>query len=141
MKIKKSILALLFVFGTYFAQSQDLGELKIIIIGFEQITGTVKLSLYNAESTYMAESFMSASKKVENEETVIYFKDVPFGSYTFSLYHDSNGNNRMDKNMLGIPTEDYAFSNNADGRFGPPSYEKCVFEVNKSSIVQTIKLN
>jgi uncharacterized protein (DUF2141 family) len=141
MKIKKLTLTLLFVFGTYFIQSQDLGELKIIIMGFEQITGTVQLSLYNAESTYMAENFMAASKKVENEETVIYFKDVPFGSYTFSLYHDSNGNNTMDKNMLGIPTEDYAFSNDADGRFGPPDYSECVFEVNESLIVQTIKLN
>ncbi len=29
----------------------------------------------------------------------------------------------MDKNLLGIPTEDYAFSNNALGKMGPPSFE------------------
>ena len=40
--------------------------------------------------------------------------------------HDLNGNGRIDFNLIGIPTEAYAFSNNV-GRFGAPKFEEASF--------------
>jgi uncharacterized protein (DUF2141 family) len=38
---------------------------------------------------------------------------LPAGDYAFAVYHDANGNGKLDRNGVGMPTEDYAFSNNA----------------------------
>jgi len=55
------------------------------------------------------------------------FLDLPEGEYAIAVYHDANGNGKMDSNLMGIPTEDYAFSNNAVGKMGPPSYDQAKF--------------
>ena len=45
------------------------------------------------------------------------------GDYAFALYHDANGNGKLDRNPVGMPTEDYAFSNNAMGKRGAPRFD------------------
>ena len=40
-----------------------------------------------------------------------------------------NYNNEMDKNLLGVPKEQYGFSNDAKGSFGPPSFKDASFTV------------
>ena len=42
------------------------------------------------------------------------------------------------KNMMGIPSEDYAASNNAKGFMGPPSYKDAKFTVDKDSKIEII---
>ena len=55
--------------------------------------------------------------------------ELPDGIYAIGLYVDSNKNEKLDTNFLGIPTEQFGFSNNAKGRFGPPSFESASFEL------------
>ena len=38
----------------------------------------------------------------------------------------------METNLLVKPTEGYGFSNNVIGKFGPPPFEKWLFEVNEN---------
>jgi len=68
------------------------------------------------------------------------FTDVPKGEYAVSVYHDENSNGVMDKNMFGIPSEDYASSNNAKGVMGPPKYADAKFKINTNSKIK-ITLN
>ena len=42
---------------------------------------------------------------------------------------DSNDNKIIDKNFLGIPSEQYGFSNNATGFLGSPSYKDASFNL------------
>ena len=67
------------------------------------------------------------SKGVFKEEI-----EVPSGTYAIGLYIDANENEKMDTNFLGIPKEQFGFSNDAKGSFGPPSFESASFEVNQS---------
>lgn len=59
--------------------------------------------------------------------TVTYRFDLPDGTYAIGIFVDANDNNKMDKNFLGIPKEQYGFSNNAKARFGPPSFDDASF--------------
>jgi len=52
---------------------------------------------------------------------------LPFGDYAIACYHDENDNKHYDLNSLGIPREDYGFSNDVRGRFAPPSFEEARF--------------
>jgi uncharacterized protein (DUF2141 family) len=51
------------------------------------------------------------------------------GQYTIILFHDENGNGKLDKNALGVPTEPYGFSNNVREFLGPPNFEEAIMEV------------
>ena len=54
---------------------------------------------------------------------------LPHGEYAIAVFVDANGNGKMDKNFLGIPKEQYGFSNNVMGRMAAPSFEQAKFEV------------
>ena len=64
---------------------------------------------------------------------------LPHGEYAISLFVDSNGNKKIDKNFFGIPKEQYGFSNNVMGRMSAPSFDQAKFMVTGPTI-QNIKL-
>ena len=45
------------------------------------------------------------------------------GRYGFAIYQDANRDGRLNRNIVGLPTEPVAFSNGAVIRFGPPSFQ------------------
>lgn len=49
---------------------------------------------------------------------------LPDGPLAISVFQDLNGNGKLDSNMMGMPTEPYAFSRQAQGNFGPPSFDQ-----------------
>lgn len=61
--------------------------------------------------------------------TAIPLGDLAPGRYAFFAMHDANGNGDLDRNFLGIPTEDYGFSNGARGVVGPPSFDAAAITV------------
>ena len=61
--------------------------------------------------------------------TATYTFDLPEGIYAIGIFIDTNYNNEMDRNFFGVPKEQYGFSNDAKGSFGPPSFEDASFTV------------
>ena len=66
---------------------------------------------------------------IKNVGTEVYKEtfEIPAGTYVIGYYIDANGNEKLDTNFIGIPKEEYGFSNNARGTFGPPSFESASF--------------
>ncbi len=62
-------------------------------------------------------------------------KDIPPGEYALLAYYDTNGNDRIDKNFIGIPREPLGFSNQYRPK-GPPSYARAAFTLNEGEIKQ-----
>ena len=54
---------------------------------------------------------------------------LPAGTYAIGIFVDANYNNEMDRNFFGVPIEQYGFSNNAKGSFGPPSFKDASFTI------------
>ena len=50
-------------------------------------------------------------------------------TYAIGIFVDKNYNNKMDRNLFGVPKEQFGFSNNAKGNFGPPSFKDASFVV------------
>jgi uncharacterized protein (DUF2141 family) len=46
----------------------------------------------------------------------------------------------MDTNLIGIPTEPVAFSNNARGRMGPPAFDTVELAVPAAGLDTTVSL-
>ena len=51
------------------------------------------------------------------------------GTYALALYHDENGNGKVDRNAIGIPQEGFGFSNNPSVLISAPSLKSVRFSV------------
>jgi uncharacterized protein (DUF2141 family) len=67
------------------------------------------------------------------------FDGLAAGAYAIALFHDENGNGRLDT-RLGIPTEGVGFSRNPRLWFGPPRFSAASFHVGGPATGERIKL-
>ena len=117
------------------------GDLTVEIKGVASDTGNVMVALYKKDDKWMGRSTVGTTVAAKKGGVSVSFKDLPDGEYAVSLFVDENSNGKMDSNAIGIPIEPYAFSNDASGNFGPPTFEQAKFVVGKDSksIVINIK--
>ena len=87
-------------------------------------------------STDKEEVIKGFAGTIAANKSVVLINDLKPGKYAFKYFHDENNNEKLNTNFMGIPKEGYGFSNNAKGSFGPPSFDKTVFEVTKSDTMR-----
>lgn len=107
------------------------GIIKVKITGIEDQTGQISIGLFNSPKDFPKKNRNSIGKEVEIKDCVAEytFTNLKNGNYAIAVYHDLNSNGKLDRNWIGIPNEDYVFSNYATGSFGPPSFEDAKFEL------------
>ncbi|MBT7529343.1 MAG: DUF2141 domain-containing protein [Flavobacteriaceae bacterium] len=112
-------------------------KLKIEIENIEQ-KGTVYLAIYDNSTSFDQDNknknvnknrWVKSIVEVVNKNSFTKNVELKKGVYAISLFVDSNNNKIIDKNLLGIPTEQYGFSNNATGFLGSPSYNDASFNL------------
>lgn len=116
------------------------GDLAIRVDDVKSSEGTIMVALFDSADTFLKRPAKVARVPASTGTVDVLIKDVPAGEFGFSLFHDANGNGKMDRNLVGIPTEDYAFSNNALGKMGPPSFEQVKFAIPATGTATTISL-
>jgi len=62
------------------------------------------------------------------------------GAYGLALYHDANGNGKIDRNGLGIPKEGFGFSNNPRILFSAPKLKSVRMAVNSAGVQTRIRM-
>lgn len=119
---------------------QQIGQLKVLIVGLENDEGEVRIALFDSKDSYSAEGKPSqeVSVFIKDKKAECTFKGIPYGTYAIKLYHDKNGNGKLDMNFMGIPNEPYGFSNNAREEFGPTKWEDAKFTVNSKNMTMEI---
>lgn len=134
----KIITALTFFISSLMAAQN--ANLTVTVSGLKSNTGLVKVGLYNSEGTFLNATYKSITSAIKNNSATVTFVGIPKGDYGISAYQDENSNGKLDKNMIGIPSEDFACSNNAKGFMGPPKYEDAKFSINKDAKI-SLKFN
>lgn len=126
MKTPTILPALLALFALPLAHAADL---TIHVDDVKRAAGQVMVALYDKEERFMKTPLAGSNAAAVQGSTIVVFKDLPAGEYAFAVVHDANGNGKMDRNLVGLPLEDYAFSNNALGKMGPASYADARFSL------------
>ena len=109
-------------------EQQKSGNMIVRINNLSSDEGKVMIALTNSKENYNGRNaFRGAAADIKDGKAEYVFENIPFGEYAVKCYHDENMNGKLDSNMMGIPKEKYAFSNNAKGTFGPASYEDAKF--------------
>jgi uncharacterized protein (DUF2141 family) len=112
---------MLLISDTLFSQY----KLEIEVTGIKNNKGKIMLQLMDSGEKTVSEKMSD----IKDQKCLILIENLKPGKYAVRYFHDENLNGKMDTNFMGIPTEGYGFSNNAKGSFGPPPFEKWLFEV------------
>lgn len=132
-----AVAALLAFASPALAQSTDSRLTLTFETGAE--TGAVMVALYDAEAAYEggAPARVARVDVAAGQHEAVF--ELPAGAYGMKAFHDVNGNGKMDVNPFGMPTEPFAFSNNAVGNMGPAKWDRARFEVSGAT-AQTIRI-
>ena len=125
--------------GASAATAEPAGDTLTLTFETGASTGTVMISLYNAEAAYSGGAPVASTAIPASGPVVAVFENLPAGDYAVKAFHDVNGNGRMDTNPFGMPVEPYAFSNNARGNMGPAGWDRAHFAV-AGATSQTISI-
>ena len=116
--------------------------LTVNITGISDNKGDIYIYLYTSKKGFPIE-ISKANKvkkvKVSKKSLSVSFKDIAYGTYAVSVYHDIDANGKINQNFLGIPKEPVGVSNNAEGFMGPPKYEDAKFNLKSNKLI-TINL-
>ena len=138
MKLNFLLTSLLF-FGFVESHAQTL-NLKVSNL---KSTATLRIAFYKKENKFPDEgkfAFAKEYKPTKTGDITVNFTDIPAGEYALAIYQDSNGNKKLDTNMVGYPKEPFGFSQNIKPRFSAPAYEECKIAFNANNTTFSIKL-
>lgn len=129
---RSAILVILIVFSSWSEPGEN--KLTIEIRDLKNSKGKVLLELSDTEKNVIK----GVSAEIVNNICTITINDLEDGRYSFRYFHDENNNEELDTNFIGIPKEGFGFSNNAKGTFGPPAFEKTIFEIKGSLTLKCV---
>ncbi len=119
-------------------------DLTVLVNNVQQDTGQVMLGVFNKAEGFpnavSQGSMVAAKERNANGQVRIVFKGLAAGQYAATAYHDLDSNNKLNTNIVGIPTEPYGFSNNARGSFGPPSFKEAAITVGDQDLTVEVTL-
>ena len=117
------------------AEASKSASLTVTLTGIRNDKGQVFIQLWNGPGGFPKQGeqvykfvAIDATKAVNGTVTTT-FLDLTPGTYAVSTLHDENRNGKMDSNMLGIPKEGWAVSNNVVTHTHPPTFEQASIQV------------
>ncbi|ACK72397.1 conserved hypothetical protein [Gloeothece citriformis PCC 7424] len=117
---------------TFPAQANNQTNLSITIDGLKKAQGQICLNLFSSSQGFPSKGEQAVKSQCINvtgtSETITFENLLP-GSYAVAVIHDLNDDGKLNRNLLGIPTEGFGFSNNPVIRTGPPKFRESVIIV------------
>jgi uncharacterized protein (DUF2141 family) len=123
-----------------FAQTKSI---KINISNIKSDKGEILIALFNKADGFPENAdnaFQTAKLKAKKGLQSISMPNIADGRYALAIFHDENGDGKMNKNMLGIPKEGYGVSNNVKNLMSAPAFSEAVFTHNRETEL-SIRLN
>ena len=110
----------------------DTGRVNVTVTGVRNNQGKLQFALFNTAEDFIKKPFKTAVLELSDvSDLTASFQGLPAGEYAIAVYHDENSNGKLDRNLLGAPTEDYGFSNDdrTGVRLSAPSFDDTKFSV------------
>lgn len=114
-------------------------SIKISVAGVANGEGYLMAALYD-KAGWRGSALDRARIEARKGTTTLSLEAPAPGTYGVKLFHDTNGNGKLDTNLVGLPVEPVGFSNDAPLRFGPPDFDDAAFEVGATGAELTISL-
>mgnify|MGYP002631226291 CR=1 FL=1 len=124
----------IFAFLSLFLASSNKYSLTVEVKNVPNNKGSIYVGLFRQQDKWPEYGKQYKGKVVSavKGKTIVTFTDLPAGKYALAVYHDENKNNKLDKNIFGVPIEIYGFSNNARATFSAPDFSDADISLTKS---------
>lgn len=106
--------------------------LTVRVSTFRSLNGSLRCRLFSRPDGFPGKPPFEAetSVTVSARTMTCSFTSVAPGTHAVAVFHDENGDGKLDTNFLGIPREGVGVSNNKFRSVGPPSWDDAKFTVN-----------
>lgn len=128
------MLAALALLSVSAAPSLALADPLILNVDVGATTGDVMVAVYDSQAAYDGGRAVRVARIDVGGGARSASFDLPAGDYAIKAFHDVDGDGQMNKNPFGMPTEPFAFSNNAKGNMGPASWDDARFDVSGATV-------
>lgn len=132
MKIIKTVLFSFFLLCGMNSNAQF--TLKVKVHGIQNTDGQIELSIYNDPKVFPEVGKTYKMVRIDSKigEIVYEFTNLPVGEYAIATFHDENNDKECNTNLIGVPTEAFAFSNDFRPFLSAPDFSDCSFKVEKN---------
>lgn len=135
------LMTVFFLNSSFSPMPEESATLTIEITNIKNTNGRIQIGLYNSyksfpkvDEQYRMERIKPTGKTLKHK-----FTGLSPGKYAVAIYHDENGDKKCNKNMIGVPTEAYAFSRNFRPTLSAPKFSDCSISLKEARLI-TIKL-
>lgn len=139
----KLFLLLFFLsFGDKPATHGFAGNLLIDLENVKTAQGIIWIGIYDSEENYMIKerAIVEGVNVTQTGSIQINIPDLQYGTYAIAIFHDINGNGELDRNLIGIPSEPYAFSKKPKSKWRLPRFHEVKFDFTSSNQILNAKL-
>jgi uncharacterized protein (DUF2141 family) len=125
------------------ATASTSATLTVTYTGMTERSGTIMFVLFDSEAAYDGRGAPVRAEMVpvSGDNATVTIAGLAPGTYAIKAFHDLDDNHDMTVNPYGMPTEPFAFSNNAQGRMGPAVWADAQFTVGADGATQTITID
>jgi uncharacterized protein (DUF2141 family) len=116
-------------------------DLDIRVGNVKEAVGDLMLGIYSNAEDYRKTAVRTIKAPATGSPVAIRIPGLVAGDYAIAIYHDRNGNQKLDSNMLGIPKEPYGFSGSGRNLAGPATWEQAKFHLPAEGGAVTIALS
>lgn len=122
---------LCFIALTYAQQ----GTLEVNVEKTNSLEGKIHIAIFT-ENNFLSQPVLSSGTEVKDNLAKAMFENLEFGTYAIAVYQDVNGNDKLDRDEYGRPTEPWVLSGSPASMM--PIWMDAKFDFNTES--QSIKL-
>ena len=104
-------------------------DLELKVENVKEAVGNLRVGIYRSADEFRKTAVKELQAPASATPVVIRVPGLAAGDYAIAIYHDRNGNQKLDSNLLGIPNEPYGFSGSARNLAGPATWEQARFSL------------
>lgn len=111
-------------------------NLEVKVTNIRSAKGKIMLALYRQPNGFPdspEKAFLLRTLPAQKGALQVALPNVPPGTYALAIFHDANDDGKLNTNLLGIPKEDYGFSNQARPGFRAPTFSEASIKISGNS--------
>lgn len=120
-------------------------EINLRIQGFQNDEGRLRFSMFSMAERdkfpmHPEQASYILDTEIKNRRAEIKLTGIEPGSYAIIVFHDQNGNSKMDHKWYGPPSESLGYYRHYTLRMLPPDFEAVMFNLPDSGMNMQINL-
>lgn len=120
------IYSFLFPLAILFQAYYPSNQITLSVSNITSAEGMIWIGIYDAQENFLIkEKAIIKGYRVNHPGKMdIVLTNLPNGTYAIAVFHDINNNGHLDQNLLGVPTEPFAFTKKPPSKFRLPTFHE-----------------